>query len=70
MGPYCHVNDRARVLQSIPGRLIGPGHNSVVSGPDGRDYIVYHAWDESHTARKMHISPLAWDADGPRAVVD
>lgn len=70
MGPYCQVNDSARVLRSIPGRLIGPGHNSIVTGPDGADYIVYHAWDERHTGRRMHISKLEWTADGPRAVID
>lgn len=70
VGPYCHVNDSARVLRSIPGRLIGPGHNSIVVGPDGKDYIVYHAWDEAHTARRMHISRLEWTANGPRAVID
>ncbi len=69
-GPYSRVNDSARVLRSIPGRLIGPGHNSLVVGPDGKDYIVYHAWDEAHTARRMHISRLEWTSDGPRAVID
>lgn len=69
-GPYCHVNDSARVLRSMVGRLIGPGHNSIVKGRDGEDCIVYHAWDEAHTGRRMHISELAWEADGPRAVVD
>jgi len=70
MGPYCPVNDCARVLRSIPGRLIGPGHNSIVTGPDGKDRIVYHAWDEAHTGRRMHISELAWTPDGPKAVLD
>lgn len=69
MGPYSHAYDSPRVLRSLPGRLIGPGHNSIVAGPDGKDYIVYHAWDEQHTARRMHISELAWEADGPKAVI-
>ncbi len=53
----------ARVLHTIPG-LIGPGHNSIFVGPDGRDYIAFHAWDSSHRARQMHINPLIWQADG------
>lgn len=69
MGPYSPVSDSPRVLRTLPGRLIGPGHNSTVIGPDGKDRIVYHAWDEAHTARRMHISELAWTADGPRGVV-
>ncbi|HEY5937825.1 MAG TPA: glycoside hydrolase family 43 protein [Kofleriaceae bacterium] len=25
-------------------RWVGPGHNAVTRGPDGRDYLVYHAY--------------------------
>lgn len=55
----------ARLLHTVPGRLIGPGHNSVAEGPDGRDYIVYHAWDAAMSARQTFIEPLEWSADGP-----
>src|SRR5207302_1481167 len=35
------------VLKGIPGRVFGPGHNSIVTGPDGKtDFIIYHAWDQ------------------------
>ena len=54
------------LLRSRPGRLEGPGHCSVVVGPDGADYLVYHAWDPEHTARRMCIDRLDWTADGPR----
>jgi beta-xylosidase len=53
------------VMCSKPGELEGPGHNSVVVGPDGADYIVYHAWDGAHTARRMCIDRLEWGPDGP-----
>lgn len=68
MGPWTdhHAQDGASILRTIPGKVIGPGHNSVVKGPDGGDYIVYHAWDTGHTARRMFISPLLWTPDGPR----
>jgi len=47
--------------------VIGPGHNSVVVGPDNvTQYIVYHAWDKAHTARRMCVDKLVWTADGPR----
>lgn len=68
-GPYSQVHDSARVLRTLPNRLIGPGHNSIVTGPGGKDCIVYHAWDAAHTARRMHISELAWETDGPKAVI-
>jgi GH43 family beta-xylosidase len=57
------------VLRGVPGKVLGPGHNSVVRGPDGvTDFIVYHAWDTAQTARRMCIDPIEWTADGPRAL--
>lgn len=69
-GPYVdEANlEGPTVLKSIPGKLIGPGHNSVVLGPDGRThFIVYHSWDEARAKRQMCLDPLAWTAAGPRA---
>jgi beta-xylosidase len=68
LGPYSDSgNERgARVLHTIPGQLIGPGHNSIVTAPNGQDYIAYHAWDAAMSARRMFIDPLIWTADGPR----
>jgi hypothetical protein len=34
------------------------GHNSVVTGPDGADRIVYHAWDDAGERRQMWIERL------------
>ena len=69
MGPW--KDDMARhgptVVKGIPGRVIGPGHNSVVTGPDGRtQYVAYHAWDLAKSARRLCIDPLIWTPDGPR----
>ena len=69
LGPYsCDAPaDGARVLRTVPGRLIGQGHNSMTQGPGGAtDYIVYHAWDARMTARQMYVEPIVWTADGPR----
>jgi GH43 family beta-xylosidase len=68
-GPYSGVDGATgpRVLRTIPGTLHGPGHNSLVVGPDGRDYIVFHAWDPAMTARRMFVRRLEWTAEGPRA---
>ncbi len=55
-----------QILRSVPGQVIGPGHNSIVSSPDGQqDYVVYHAWNEELTARQMWVDPLLWTTDGP-----
>jgi beta-xylosidase len=68
LGPYNDGGneDGPRVLRTIRGELVGPGHNSIVTGPDNRDYIVYHAWDTRMTARRMYLEPLLWTADGPQ----
>ena len=68
-GPYtCDSNESgARVLRTLPGQVLGPGHNCLTTGPDGStDYIVYHAWDPKMTARRMFIDPIEWTAGGPR----
>ena len=68
MGPYtCDATaEGARVLRTIPGRLIGPGHNSIAQSPDGVDYIVYHAWNAQMTMRQMYVEPIVWTSNGPR----
>jgi beta-xylosidase len=67
LGPFAEpAADGPTVLRTRPDEVIGPGHNSVVVGPDGRDYIVYHAWDPEHTGRRMFIDRLDWTPDGPR----
>lgn len=57
------VCDGTRVfplLQSAPG-VTGPGHNSVVRGPDNRHlYCVYHQWDAEVGRRVLSIDPLEW----------
>jgi beta-xylosidase len=55
------------VLKGIAGKVMGPGHNSVVLGPDGRTwFMVYHAWDAGLTSRRMCIDPICWKDGRPR----
>jgi beta-xylosidase len=65
LGPYREPVTGPAVLQTIPGEVIGPGHNSVVRGPDGADWIAYHAWDPARTRRALWIDRLRWGPDGP-----
>jgi beta-xylosidase len=68
-GPYSDagVERGPRVLKTVRNGAIGPGHCSVVVGPDGETrYIVYHAWDAERTARRMCIDELRFSRDGPR----
>jgi GH43 family beta-xylosidase len=70
LGPYSDRGNEsgARILRTRPGKIIGPGHNCVISGPDGQaDYIVYHAWDAAMTARRMFLDRIEWTPAGPRS---
>jgi arabinan endo-1,5-alpha-L-arabinosidase len=71
LGPYCDEWSHSGpiVLKGVDGKVLGPGHNSVVLGPDDKtQYVVYHAWDPQKTARRLCIDPLIWTADGPRCL--
>jgi hypothetical protein len=36
------------ILRTIPEKVIGPGHNSVVRGPNNRElYCIYHRWTDA-----------------------
>lgn len=46
--------------------IFAPGHCSVVKGPEGLDYMVFHARYGSLSAeRQMSIAPIAWRGDAP-----
>lgn len=69
MGPYSDAGNESgpRVLKTIPNLVRGPGHNSMVIGPDGQtDYIVYHAWENQMNKRQICLDKLLWTPDGPR----
>lgn len=68
-GPWTYDGspEGARLLRTVPGQVLGPGHNCIAQSWNREtDYIVYHAWDPSMTARRMFIDPLDWTDDGPR----
>jgi GH43 family beta-xylosidase len=67
LGPFADLPgaDGPSLLRSTD-ELRGPGHNCVVTAPDGvTDVVVYHAWDAAFTARRMFAAPLTWTARGP-----
>ncbi len=69
LGPYVDTQDvdGPVVLKGVPNKVLGPGHNSVVMGPDGRTpFMVYHAWNMERTMRRLCIDPLRWTEEGPR----
>ncbi len=60
---WAQVADGERVLpilRTIPGEVIGPGHNSVVRGPDNQQlFCVYHCW-RAGEGRVLAIDRLDW----------
>jgi beta-xylosidase len=70
-GPYSDAGAEhgPRVLKTISGVVTGPGHATVVVGPDGDDWLAYHAWDERGEVRSMRLDRLVWTPDGPRCQI-
>jgi GH43 family beta-xylosidase len=68
LGPWTAKKVEApRVLRTVPGRVKGPGHNSITTDPSGKsDIFVYHAWDPEMTARRLCLDRLEWTDCGPR----
>lgn len=66
LGPWTHAPEGAPPLLAtgVDG-LIGPGHNSLTIAPRGGDAIVFHAWDEVHDARRMHVRRISFELEGP-----
>lgn len=63
-GPFRRLLDGGQpqvLLRSYADRL-GPGHNSVFEGPDGKRWICFHAWDPEHTGRYPYAAPLRFES--------
>src|SRR5262249_30981592 len=49
------------ILRTIPGKVIGPGHTSVVRGPDNQQlFCVYHRWLNEEVGRALAVDRLDW----------
>ncbi|MFP5264333.1 MAG: glycoside hydrolase family 43 protein [Blastocatellia bacterium] len=61
---WAQASDGERVLpilRTVPGKVIGPGHNSVVRGPDNLQlFCVYHRWAEDSSNRVLAIDRQDW----------
>jgi beta-xylosidase len=70
LGPYVEdAPERGPTLLRSTDDRRGPGHNSIVTAPDGvTDCIVYHAWDRSLLGRRLFIDRLSWTPRGPVVV--
>ncbi|MFJ3666953.1 family 43 glycosylhydrolase [Streptomyces sp. NPDC090106] len=60
-GPYVKASRPLMTTDTFSDAVRGPGGQDVVTGPDGRDRILFHGW--SDRGRVMHLADLGW-ADG------
>ena len=52
------------ILKTRTRSVIGPGHNSVVRGPDARElWCVYHRWDPGGGTRVLSMDRMDWVGD-------
>lgn len=52
------------ILRTIPGKVIGPGHNSVVRDPANRQlFCIYHRWSQAGHERVLAIDRLEFVGD-------
>ncbi len=64
---YSDGNSILPVLRTLPGKIVGPGHNSVIRGPNNRElYCIYHRWHQD--ARVLAIDRMDF-AGGKRLFV-
>jgi beta-xylosidase len=67
LGPYTKAT---APIVTTNAAWIGPGHNSIVDGPGGDSYMVYHAWLAGHVngpgdARLGLVDRLVWSNGWP-----
>lgn len=67
-GEWTQATDGEKVLpilRTLPeAGIIGPGHNSVVRGPDNQQlFCVYHRWSKEINDRVLAIDRLEWVGD-------
>lgn len=64
LGPF--TKHPGNPIAARGGKVLGPGHHSVVEGPDGKLWLIYHQkWNaETNFRRFLAIDPIAFDDHG------
>ncbi len=71
-GPYSKTP--VPLMATVPDKVYGPGHPSVVPLPDANWWVVYHAWDaqgeprygRNPSGRTLRLDRLEWDGPAPK----
>ncbi|MBB2948766.1 beta-xylosidase [Actinoplanes lutulentus] len=64
-GPYTKAAAPLMTTDAFAGTVRGPGGQDVVTGPDGKDRIVFHGWNPGFTYRAMYSQRLDWQGGRP-----
>ncbi|MGW0759760.1 family 43 glycosylhydrolase [Streptomyces sp. NPDC002814] len=59
-GPYTKAAAPLMTTDSFSGAVRGPGGQDVVTGPDGRDRMVFHGWSADRSHRALYVADLGW----------
>jgi beta-xylosidase len=67
LGPYADADENP--ILATPGdpanRAFGPGGQAIVTGIDGGDWMLYHAWDGLFRERSMWLDRVTWQEGRP-----
>ncbi|MEU4690056.1 family 43 glycosylhydrolase [Actinoplanes sp. NPDC023714] len=64
-GPYTKAPAPLMTTDAFAGAVRGPGGQDVVTGPDGRDRILFHGWNADFTYRAVYSQRLHWQGSRP-----
>ncbi len=71
LGPYMDQSDKSllegggTILLESRAPVHGPGHNAVLLGDDGKDWLVHHFYDGRRRGTPtLQVRPLTWSDDG------
>lgn len=59
LGPYTKQKQPLLSTAASHGRYLGPGGEDLVSF-QGREWMLFHSWDEAFVYRGMHAVPVTW----------
>ncbi|MGW2200782.1 glycoside hydrolase family 43 protein [Streptomyces sp. NPDC001774] len=64
-GPYVKGDVPLMTTQTFAGAVAGPGGQDVVTGPDGKDRILFHGWSADRKRRVLHVADLRFENGRP-----
>ncbi|MFP3466706.1 glycoside hydrolase family 43 protein [Leifsonia sp. SIMBA_070] len=59
LGPYTKAKKPLLSTPGTKGKYLGPGGEDLITF-EGKDWMLFHSWDEAFAYRGMHAVPVAW----------